>query len=64
MRVDHTIVVTNAGVEIQLCLDHLAVPVGDRSFQNVVILNTHILGGGVERHLDVLMLVKFERTGV
>lgn len=52
MRLGRTIVVSNAGVEIQLSLDHLAVHIWDGCLQDVIVFDTDILGGGVERHLN------------
>lgn len=43
--------VTDASVQVQLSLDQLAVLIGDAGLQDVVVLDTDILGGDVERHL-------------
>lgn len=45
--------VTDAGVQVQLSLDKLAVLIGDAGLQDVVVLDTYILGGDVERHIAV-----------
>lgn len=48
----HTLVVSNARVEIESRFHHLSLFVGDVSDQPVVVFDADVIGGTVEAHCD------------
>ena len=51
-RKELTVIVSDVIVEVKLSLDELAIFVGERGSQDVVLLDADVLGRGMERHLD------------